>query len=521
MAHVWSVTASEIKHRRFLPLGWKADSLREIHRAVDQFELDLRKRVWEVVQKACERAERVAPLDVRAFWSGRATYARALMRLGDVETALKVLTPVEGASSAAGSGVPLGITLLRATCLLRLSKHPDALTLLSSLGPSSGGSSGRCLSAYLATWSAASVPKEKVGEMFARAHALIASEPNSAPCPLTLHREAFFLLRRQANRSGAIANWQSVIELTSGTPERKVRREAARLLYDLFAIRTDVDIKPAAANFSHTNKAISGRRLIHVAVIQSGLDHLTTTRRLKARPTDFTVTILSPQDLLSTSLRLDAFDVLLYHPRCTALLPDSAFYSQHHRACQLVQAFVQAGGGFIGVGQAAAALMCDEEFGIRLPLERLERNRKLRGEGLVSVNVSQAGATMLHAPAGATLMRYSHGPLLLPTHSAEEERRQREEAELRKLKATAPTATAADLAAASQPTAAVSTAHAAIEFLAHFSSDVTISGVLTSLPAIVRTRLSSGQVVLFAAMPIEQRGQAEWIERAIEQAGRK
>lgn len=196
-----------------------------------------------------------------------------------------------------------------------------------------------------------------------------------------------------------------------------------------------------------------------------------------------------------------AFDFLVI-PACTVVHPSFApFYSNHGAAGFKVGDFLRAGGGLLGVGEAAAALLSDWEFGAMLPLERLDAGTRRRGTGRVRIDVNSTGARLLATKVGVHSALYDAGPLAVQQYvpSAKE---QEDEAAIEAMARQFQTGPAA---VATPSKVILSPRIGSVEVLATFASGIARRGAVTDImldrPAIISGRYGDGRIVLFATQP--------------------
>jgi glutamine amidotransferase-like uncharacterized protein len=85
-----------------------------------------------------------------------------------------------------------------------------------------------------------------------------------------------------------------------------------------------------------------------------------------------------------------------------------------------IRAFVQRGGGYVGICAGAYLATCDYPWSLHiLDAKVIDRAHWARGSGPVDVGLSNAGRQLLGAPAATCSILYFQGPLLAPANNSE------------------------------------------------------------------------------------------------------
>jgi len=140
----------------------------------------------------------------------------------------------------------------------------------------------------------------------------------------------------------------------------------------------------------------------------TGNKGLAAVRRVLAGQRDFAVNAaVSPADLADGALA--QFDVVVF-PGGSGSKQAAAIGPAGHKA---VRAFVQHGGGYIGICAGAYLATYRYTWGLKIiDAYTVDRKHWNRGNGMVKVELTDAGRTVLKGPARHMDIRYAQGPLL-------------------------------------------------------------------------------------------------------------
>ena len=112
---------------------------------------------------------------------------------------------------------------------------------------------------------------------------------------------------------------------------------------------------------------------------------------------------------------LDGADVVL-HPGGSGGKQGNTLGEEGRRR---VRAFVERGGGYVGICAGAYLATCDYPWSLHiLDAKVIDRQHWARGSGNVDVSLSEAGRRLLGASAETCSILYFQGPLLAPAENA-------------------------------------------------------------------------------------------------------
>jgi len=142
----------------------------------------------------------------------------------------------------------------------------------------------------------------------------------------------------------------------------------------------------------------------------TGNKGLASVRRVLARQRDFAVSApVSPADIADGALA--QFDVVVF-PGGSGSKQAAAIGPAGHKA---VRAFIKGGGGYVGICAGAYLATYRYTWGLKIiDAYTVDRKHWNRGNGMVKVELTDAGRTVLAGPKRHMDIRYAQGPLLGP-----------------------------------------------------------------------------------------------------------